>query len=104
MKEHLLKLIGQVQDVVNDAWNPETYFDTRINGADGMLHSRYVLGNLFAKGYTENTKQNFEIFKDHSGWQIWVWDFDSQKNKERNTFNCPYYAYDKLVDFIEKTF
>lgn len=104
MKQHLIAMVGQVQDVINDTYNPDTYFDTRVNGADGMLNVRYVLGNLFAKGYSESTQQNFEIFKDHSTWQIWVWPFDGQKNPDKNNFSTPYYNYSKLVEYIEKTF
>ena len=104
MKQHLINMVLRIKDVIDDSWNPETYFETRTLSESGSLHIRYVLGNLYASGYSESTQTFFEIFKDHSTWQVWVWQVDTVKDHSRNSFNTPYYNYDKLIEYIEKTF
>ena len=103
MKNKLIKLIKQVQDSSSDRFNADSYFNTSARTKEGMLISQYVLGNLFAKGYCNDTKQNFEIYKDHSTYQIWVWSFESSKS-EYNQFSTAQSQYEKVIDFIQKTF
>ncbi len=99
MNEYLVYLVEKVKDIASDTYNPETYFNNSITGDTGMLKSQYVLGNLYAKGYSEKAQMHFEIFKDHSTWQIWVWPFDSER-PDRNQFSVPYYKYDEVIKFL----
>lgn len=100
MKQHLLVLIDTIERVADDKYNPNTYFSNTINAENGMFNSAYVLGNLFVKGYSDKAGVNFEIFKDHSTWQIWVWNFETDKPVS-NQFNTPYYNYDAVRKFLE---
>lgn len=105
MKKNLLELVDFVQAAKpDDKWKPETFIDNRIHCDDGMLITKYMMDNLFAKGYSDEQVLNFEIFKDHAGWQIWVWNYSADKNNEQNQFNAPYHAYDEVRKFIEQTF
>lgn len=105
MKKKIIELIDFVQSSKpDDKWKPDTYLDTRNQCKDGILIVKYMMDNLFAKGYDNESTQNFEIFKDHCGWQIWVWDFGSDKKPNENQFNAPYHAYDEVRKFIEQTF
>jgi len=100
MNEHLRNLVYLMRQVENDKYNPETYFSNNISGESGMLISKNVLGNLYAKGYSNIANVNFEIFKDHSTWQIWVWGFESVKS-ENNQLSVPYYKYDDVIEFFK---
>jgi hypothetical protein len=99
IKQQLIQMIGLAQISHDDRFNPETYKDTTVQGESGRLNFKIVLGNLFAKGYLNDSNINFEIFKDHSGWQIWAWDYNSER-PECNQFNTPYYKYDEVIKFI----
>lgn len=105
MLEKIKALLQQVQSVATDTYNPDTYFNSTDQGKAGFMRSQYVLGALFVKGYDNDSRVNFEIFyKDHQGYQIWIWDFDSEKCQEMNDFNTPYYNTDKVIEFFEKAF
>jgi len=105
MKKKIIELIDFVQAAKpEDKWNPATFLDTRNHCDNGILITKYMMDNLFAKGYSESTLQNFEIYKDHAGWQIWVWNYSEDKNKDQNQFNAPYHAYDEVRKFIEQSF
>lgn len=105
MKQKILELIDFIEAAKpDDKWDPATYLDTRNQCDNGILITKYLMGNLFAKGYSESTLHNFEIFKDHSDWQIWVWYYTQDKNKDQNQFNAPYHAYNDVRKFIEQTF
>lgn len=100
MNQHLKNLINLMQKYENDKYNSDTYFKNNITGEAGVLNSQYVLGNLFAKGYSEAAGVNFEIYKDHSTWQVWVWKFNTEK-PEYNQFSVPYYKYQEVIEFFE---
>ncbi len=100
MNEHLKNLVNLIRQGESDKYNPETYFNNSITGEAGMLKSQYVLGNLYAKGYSNDAGVNFEIFKDHCTWQVWVWKFDAEK-KEMHQFAAPYYKYDDVLEFFK---
>lgn len=95
------RLIEVIQEVAakDDPWNPETYVNMqRESGNDYNFGWSYLLGNFYLKGYVGNTR--FEMFKDHSGWQIWHW--DSIGNKTRNNqFNAPYYRVEELIQYLQ---
>ncbi len=99
MNEYLEYLVNKVKEVAGDTYNPDTYFNNSINSEAGMLKSQYVLGNLYAKGYSNKAEMNFEIFKDHGTWQIWVWKFNEEKT-DHNQFSVPYYKYDEVIKFF----
>lgn len=100
MNEHLKNLINIIRENENDIYNSDTYFNNEITDSEGMLISHYVLGNVFAKGYINASRVNFEIYKNHNTWQVWVWQWDSEKKKE-NQFAAPYYKYDDVIAYLE---
>ncbi len=101
LKEHLFELVDTIERIVDDKYNPDTYFSSTVNAKNGMFKSAYVLGNLFVKGYSDNAGVNFEIFKDQGTWQIWVWDYETDKPAD-NQFNTPYYNYDEVRKFMSE--
>ncbi len=99
MKDYLIDLIDRIESIVDDKYNPDTYFSDEFRNADGMVISHYVLGNAFAKGYLNNSKVNFEIYKGSTSWMIYVWSFSSNK-PEKCQFITEHYNYDQVRDYL----
>ena len=104
-KQKLIQVINDVHAVSDEKWNPGTYFQTSVTSSDGKIDARYLLGSLYVKGYSEAEEVNFEIFKDHSSWQIWIWDFAGAKDPNKNNYSAPWSpdrSTDDVITFIEK--
>lgn len=103
MLAKIITLLTCVQDVANDTYNPDTYFNETDRSNAGMLISTYVLGSLFAKGYDNNSQLNFEIYyQANQGYQVWIWKFDADKDTTKNDFNTAYYNTHLVTDFFRK--
>lgn len=104
MKDKLIKMVQFVQANDQDRYNPETYQVSKLeHDENGHFNWSYILGNLYAEGAEVNKLLNFQIYKDHSTWQIWVWSIGMER-PEYNQFNAPIYKYQEVIEFIEKTF
>lgn len=100
MYSQLTTIIDTVERVKNDRFNPETFIISRKVSTNDMVFSySYLLGNLYIKGAFDDGE--FEIFKDHATWQVWIW---GEKKPDRCQFSCPEHGYDKVKHFIETTF
>lgn len=102
--EQLLKLVDEVHANYGDRYNPETYIVSRKFTNDHLTFTvNYVLGNLYLIGTIDGT-HTFEIFKDHSTWQVFyykrgaqrpdrvwlsrpIWDIDKVKSELANLIN-----------------
>lgn len=98
----LLQVVDEIERVKKDRFNPETFITSRkVVDEDMMFTLSYLLGNLYIKGVFEGFEPGgFEIFKDHSTWQVWIWG----ETKPVLPFSCPEDRFDKVKHFIETTF
>ncbi|WNA15688.1 hypothetical protein XaC1_45 [Xanthomonas phage XaC1] len=100
MKDKLIQVIKDTHDSQEKRFNPDFFVDSKRMSDEGMLIVKSLIGNLFVKGYSEESRKNFEVFKDSENYRIRLWVFDSNK-PETFTFMCNANEMDIAIKYIQ---
>lgn len=82
MKDKLIQVIKDAHDNYEHRFDPEMFIDSKRMSEEGMLLVKSVLGNMYIKGYSEQSEKNFEVLKDSDHYRVRIWAFDTNKPKD----------------------